>query len=180
MSRPTPTGPGAQEPRPKAHSETRGGVREVAVDDVRAAARRANESAPVRWLARSGLISNGLVHIIIGGIAIGVAFGLAGRADQSGALTAVAKTPGGVLLLWIAAVSLFGLAFWQLTDAAWVTGPRRRTLLMRRLTDIAKALGFAGVGLVTLIFALGARVTNPNAASRLSAMLLQRPGGTVV
>ncbi|WP_308465597.1 DUF1206 domain-containing protein [Rathayibacter soli] len=157
------------------HSDVREAVRE----DVRAAARRANESAVVRWLARAGLVSNGLVHIIIGAIAIGVAFGLAGHADQSGALSAIANTPGGVLLLWIAAVSLFGLAFWQLTDAAWVTAPRRRTLLMRRLTDFGKAIGFAGVGLVTLIFALGAH-ESPNTASKLSAMLLQRPGGTVV
>jgi hypothetical protein len=167
-------------------------------DRLRAAARRANQSTPVRWLARGGLVANGVVNIIIGAIAVSVAAGVNARADQSGALTAVAETPGGFLVLWVAAVSLFGLAFWQLTDAAWVTAPRQSTRLMRRATDVGKALGFAGIGVATLFFALGggrgraaggtgaggagtgggARETED--AHRLSVWLLETPGGAVL
>jgi hypothetical protein len=180
------SGDGSRDPRhgvadrPARDASGRSSARAQKRDELRDAARRANESRTVRWLARAGLASNGVVHIIIGLIAIGVALGTSWRADQSGALTAVASTPGGDVLLWIAAVSLLGLAFWQLTDAAWVTAPRKRTLLMRRLTDVAKAIGFAGVGVVTLVFALGAHSRSPNAAASLSAMLLDRPGGALV
>lgn len=160
---------------------------------LRAAARRANQSRPVRWLARGGLVANGIVNIIIGAIAISVAAGVNARADQSGALTAVAETPGGFLVLWVAAISLFGLAFWQLTDAAWVTAPRQSTRLMRRATDAGKALGFAGIGVATLFFALGGGrrgdadgggggdgTRAADAARRLSVWLIEARGGRVV
>lgn len=149
-------------------------------DEVREAARRANHSPAVRWIARGGLIAIGLVHVLIGVIAISVAAGVEGTPSQSGALAAVAATPGGFLLLWVAAIAMFGLAFWQFTDAAWVTAPRRRTVLMRRLTDIGKALGFAVVGFAALVFAVGGHTNSLNASRRLSELLIHTPGGILV
>lgn len=147
---------------------------------LEAAARRANQSPFVLGLARGGLIANGLVHILIGTIAIRIVLGAKGDADQAGALTTLAETPGGVILLWASAVSLFGLAFWQLTDAAWVTAPRARTRLLRRATDAGKALGFAAVGAAALLFALGARSNSTDSSRRLSAWLFEAPGGEAV
>jgi hypothetical protein len=148
--------------------------------EVRDAARRFNDSAPVRWLARSGLVANGFVHIMIGVIAIGVSIGVGGHPSTPGALTAIARTPGGVVLLWAAAGSLFGLAVWQLTDAAWVTSPHRRTVLRRRISDVGKAIGFAAVGVVTFIFALGGRSHSEKTSNELSRVLVHTPGGVVV
>jgi len=149
-------------------------------DEVRAAAQRANRSPTVRWIARGGLVATGLVHILIGVIAINVAAGVNGKPSQAGALAAVAATPGGFVLLWVAAVAMFGLAFWQLTDAAWVTAPRRRTVAMRRLTDFGKAIGFAVVGFAALIFALGGHTGSAGASRRLSEMLVHTPVGIFI
>jgi hypothetical protein len=149
-------------------------------DEVRDAAKRANHSPVVRWIARGGLVAIGLVHILIGVIAISVASGLKGNPSQSGALATVAATPGGFVLLWIAAIAMFGLAFWQFTDAAWVTAPRRRTLTMRRLTDVGKAFGFAVVGFAALIFAVGGHTNSTSTSRKLSAMLLDTPGGIFI
>jgi hypothetical protein len=149
-------------------------------DEVRDAAQRANHSRVVRWIARGGLVAIGLVHILIGVIAINVASGLKGNPSQSGALATVAATPGGFILLWVAAIAMFGLAFWQFTDAAWVTAPRRRTLTMRRLTDVGKAFGFAVVGFAALIFAVGGHPNSTNTSRKLSAMLLDTPGGIFI
>jgi hypothetical protein len=146
---------------------------------LQARARRANQSTVLRWLARAGLVANGLVNLLIGVLAFFVAIGLNAQADQSGALTAIASTPGGVVLLWLSAIGLFGLALWQWTDAAWVTAPRARTVLMRRLTDVFKAFGFAAIGVITLIFALGGR-SNGGAAQAFSAFLVRSPGGIVI
>lgn len=149
-------------------------------DDVRIAARRANHSPAVQWIARGGLVAIGVVHILIGVIAINVAAGVKGDPSQAGALAAVAATPGGFLLLWIAAIAMFGLAFWQFTEAAWVTAPRRHTLAMRRLTDAGKAIGFAVVGFAALIVALGGKTSNSGAFRKLSELLIQTPGGITV
>src|SRR5690606_41243123 len=52
----------------------------------------------------TGFAVNGLLHLLIGGIAISVAFGFGGDADQGGALSGLASTPGGGILLWVVAV----------------------------------------------------------------------------
>ncbi|HWU59610.1 MAG TPA: DUF1206 domain-containing protein [Microbacteriaceae bacterium] len=149
-------------------------------EEVREAAQRANHSPVVRWIAKGGLVAIGLVHILIGVIAISVASGLKGNPSQSGALATVAATPGGFVLLWIAAIAMFGLAFWQFTDAAWVTASRRRTLAMRRLTDIGKAIGFGVVGFAALIFALGGHANSTSLSRKMSAALLDTPGGIFI
>lgn len=153
---------------------------DIDTERLRVAARRAHRSTPVQVLARCGLVANGLVHVLIGAIAISVAFGLEGTPSRSGALEAVANTPGGVLVLWVAAVSLVGLAFWQLTAAAWVTAGSERSRLKRRATDVGKAFGFAVVGGVTVVFALGGHSNTTHTSRTLSAFLLKEPGGVLV
>jgi Domain of Unknown Function (DUF1206) len=52
--------------------------------------------------ARTGYVVSGLLHLIIGYLAIRIALGVdAGTADQSGALAALAAKPGGIVALWI-------------------------------------------------------------------------------
>ena len=48
--------------------------------------------------ARAGYVVSGLLHLTIGYLAIGIALGSSGgNADQSGALSAVAAKPGGIV-----------------------------------------------------------------------------------
>jgi hypothetical protein len=147
---------------------------------IKEAARRANDDPKVRIAARAGLIANGVIHILIGGIAIGIAQGIQGKADQSGALTAVAVSPGGVILLWAAAAALFGLAVLQATEAAQVLSVHRKLVILRRFTNVAKAVGYAGIGLVTAFYALGGRSSGSETSQTLSADLLNTPGGVFV
>jgi hypothetical protein len=143
----------------------------------RDAARRATNTRAVRSLARIGLIASGVVHILIGVIAINVTSGLGGHADQFGALSAVAAVPGGPLVLWAAAIALIGLALWQWTGPmAW----RPSTAIPRRVRDRAKALGFLAVGLASLVFAIGGRSDASTAPHHVSAWLLNLPGGVFV
>ena len=59
----------------------------------------------MRWLARAGLAARGVMYVVIGWIAVEVAFHRSiQQADRTGALHAVSATPvGGVLLWWRAA-----------------------------------------------------------------------------
>ncbi|WP_411719639.1 DUF1206 domain-containing protein [Mycetocola sp.] len=149
-------------------------------DEVRKAARRVNRDPKVRGFGRAGLLANGIIHVLIGGIAIGVAWGSRGDADQSGALRTVAAGPGGVVLLWAAAIALFGLALLQWTEAAQVVSEKRRLVVMRRLTNVGKAIGYAAIGIVVGFYALGGRSDASKTWQGLSAALLDLPGGVFV
>ncbi|PWC04667.1 hypothetical protein DF223_14590 [Mycetocola zhujimingii] len=152
-------------------------LRETARERIKDAAERANDHPKVRIAARAGLVANGIIHILIGCIAIGIAWGASGQADQSGALTAVGSTPVGSVLLWAASASFIGLAVLQGSEAARVYSIHRKLVLLRRWTNVAKSLGYTGIAMVTALYALGSRHNGSEVSQTLSADLLNTPGG---
>ena len=144
---------------------------------LKLAAQRAHRSRSVRASARLGLLANGLVHALIGGIALRIANGQPGEADQLGALSAIANGPGGVTVLWLSTVSLWGLALWQGTNAAFSVAPNRRVLVFRRSLNIGKALGFGLLGTVTFAVALGARAGGAETVRRADDAIVESPVG---
>lgn len=130
-------------------------------------------------MARIGLIASGVVHILIGVLGMSVANGIRVRADQSGALEAVAETPGGYILLWVSAIALFGLGLWQWTGAL-TAGPDTSKIFPRKLRDHAKALGFVGVGFACMAFAVGSRPDTAEGTRTVSSALIDLPGGIFV
>jgi hypothetical protein len=144
---------------------------------MKQAAQRAHRSRSVRASARIGLLANGLVHALIGGIGLQIANGAAGEADQLGALSAIATRPGGLAVLWLSTVALWGLALWQGTNAAFSVAPNRRVLVFRRSLNVGKALGFALLGTVTFWVALGARAGGADSVRRADAAIVDSPIG---
>jgi hypothetical protein len=85
---------------------------------ARGAASKARHSSGLRVLARAGYIASGVVHLLIGWLAIRLALGSSsGSADESGALRQLAQAPGGPLILWAVTVGFAALALWQLAEA---------------------------------------------------------------
>ena len=113
------------------------------------AAARVEHSTTVRVLARVGLASIGILHILIGGLALAVAFGSGGNADQSGALQALVAVPGGLFAVWLIIVGLIALALWQILVA--VTA---RSLGTRAL-EITKCVVYAALAVVAISIASG-------------------------
>jgi hypothetical protein len=144
---------------------------------MKQAAQRAHRNRSVRASARIGLLANGLVHALIGGIALRVANGEVGEADQLGALNAIAGGPGGIAVLWLCTVALWGLALWQGTNAAFSVAPNRRVLVFRRSLNVGKALGFAALGAVTFWVALGFAAGRPDRVRRADAAIVDSPIG---
>jgi hypothetical protein len=144
---------------------------------MKQAAQRAHRNRSVRASARLGLLANGLVHALIGGIGLGVANGSGGEADQLGALSAIANGPGGIAVLWLSTVALWGLALWQGTNAAFSVAPNRRVLIFRRSLNVGKALGFALLGAVTFAVALGARAGGVQRVQAADAAIVESPVG---
>ena len=140
-------------------------------------AQRAHRNRSVRASARIGLLANGLVHALIGGIGLRMANGEPGEASQLGALSAIANGPGGLVVLWLSTVALWGLALWQGTNAAFSVAPNRGVLMFRRSLNIGKALGFAALGTVTFAVALGARSGAHERVRDVDAALVESPLG---
>jgi hypothetical protein len=150
-------------------------------DQAKRAADDVQDSRAVRTLARSGFAANGLVHLLIGVIALGIARGGGGDADQSGALGALAAQPGGVAVLWACTVGLFGLALWGLLEA-FLVRPRESALKTwgSRLKEAGKAVVYGALGATALRFAAGGGSSSSESAESASAQVLAAPGGVAL
>ena len=85
---------------------------------ARSKGRQAATSPVLRWLARAGLVARGVLYLIIGWIAIEVAFGQSGQeADQAGALRELGRNPAGEVALWLLVAGFAGMFLWRLTEA---------------------------------------------------------------
>ncbi|AKV87546.1 DUF1206 domain-containing protein [Microbacterium sp. CFBP9023] len=145
---------------------------------AKGAARTAQRSDAFRRVARAGFVVIGLVHIIIGAIAVSIASGGGGDADQDGAMEQIRSTPVGGLVLGVIAVALIALAVWQVASGLLTGGKETRKWGMR-----IKLIGIAGAYLViaglALIFAFGGHVESEDTSRALSAVVLSAPGGIV-
>jgi hypothetical protein len=135
-------------------------------------------------VARAGYVVSGLLHIVIGYLAIQIALGTGGTADQSGALSALAVKPGGIAL-WVAVVALAIMAMWRIAETVLgrSTDPKRQSAMLESV-DRAKAFALAvvyfGFAYSTLGFARGAGKSTGDQNVGLSARLMQFGGGTVL
>lgn len=143
-------------------------------------AREAQNSLALQLLARLGFAVNGLLHILIGSIAITVAIGAgSGSADQSGALGQLASSPGGVFLLWTVVVGLVALGLWLVISAFLMQGDPKRKWL-RRISNLAQAIVYFALGATAFAFAQGGSSSSSGSTQSASASLLASPGGVVL
>ena len=146
---------------------------------VHTTASRLAHSPIFRGFARAGFVVNGGLHLLIGFIALGVAFGSGGEADQGGALSAVASRPGGLILLWAAVVGLYGLGLFQVVVALLVRGGDKDAWA-DRAKEGGKGVAYLAVGTTALTFALGGSTDSSGQTQSLSAQLLAAPGGVLL
>ena len=80
-------------------------------ETLKSTASAAQRSRTFQILARVGYVVLGLVHLIIGAIAISVAVGAGGgEADQGGAMEQISRVPFGTVVLWVIVLGLAALA----------------------------------------------------------------------
>ncbi|WP_036969767.1 DUF1206 domain-containing protein [Promicromonospora kroppenstedtii] len=140
------------------------------------AVRRAKNSRAVGGLARGGYVASGVLHLMIGWLAVQLALGESeGQADQSGAFRAVAQMPGGDVVLWLVAVGFAALAVWQLATAV-VGVPNAENQLAARAKSVAKALLYGALAVTGVRYATGAGGSGGSEES-LTAKVLGMPGG---
>ncbi len=134
-------------------------------------------------LARAGLAARGVLYIIIGWIAIGVAFGTTGRkADRSGALHTIASKPLGSAALWLLVVGFTGMTLWRLSEAAYGGPGTSGRKASSRLGALARAIfyGFVTFGILKYALGLGAPPSTNKQSRDLTATAMSHPGGKFV
>lgn len=147
---------------------------------VKHAAREAQDSDGFRRVARAGFVVVGLIHIIIGCIAVSLGLGIGGDADQDGALETVRSNPVGGLLLAAIAVGLIALAVWQIATAFLAADRADTKKWGKRVKFFGIALSYLVIAGMALIVAFGGRVSSEKASQTLSEVMLSAPAGVVV
>lgn len=140
---------------------------------------QAQSSSVFEGLARAGFVADGLVHLLLGGVAIAIAFGTEGQADPGGALVGFSTSPFGIVVLWAVAGTLFALALWHLASAAAARAKDGKTWVVR-IRETGKALAFAAVGGTAVIVIFGGRADQDESSRTVSGWLLSSPGGVFV
>ncbi|WP_104061797.1 DUF1206 domain-containing protein [Arthrobacter sp. 4R501] len=151
---------------------------ESGISEAADAVEDASDTKALDVVARSGFAVMALLHIIVGAIAIALAFGQPGQADSTGAIEQLGANPWGPAVLWSCVVACTGLALWQLSEA---------TLRARHLPS-AKRLGklissgcltvaYGSVGFSFAGFAVGLRGDSGDTTRDFSTALLDAPFG---
>ncbi|WP_306638108.1 DUF1206 domain-containing protein [Pseudarthrobacter siccitolerans] len=133
-------------------------------------------------MARAGYVFIGLVHILIGVIALQVDRGQGGQADQSGAIASIASKPGGPALLWAGLVACAALALWMFSEAFFNarTETESKEKLKKAGSAVGKAVVFAFLAFTFAVFASGGSKNSSQSASDFTAKLMGVPAGMVL
>jgi Domain of Unknown Function (DUF1206) len=125
-----------------------------------------------------GLVSYGLVHLVLAWIAGKIALGGGGDASSQGAMRQLADQPLGSGPLWVMAVGLLSLVVWQVLEA--VVGRSetdRARRIRRRFSSAGRAVIYLALAVLAARTALGSSSSSGKAEDTLSAGLMQLPGG---
>jgi hypothetical protein len=159
-------------------SDTRSGTGAAA--SAGSSAQEVARSRPVRIAARVGIASNGVLHLLIGYLAVQVALGSGGQADQNGALSAIAAEPLGRVFLWVLVVGFVAVVVWRALFAIYGFGYLdRTTMITKRVVSAGQALVYAVLAVAAATTAVQGR-SSSGGGGQASAGVLGLPGGQVL
>ncbi|HWI30770.1 MAG TPA: DUF1206 domain-containing protein [Microbacterium sp.] len=150
------------------------------MSEPKAAARAAQDSTAFRVVARIGYVVLGILHIVIGVIAISVATGGGGEADQGGAMEQIQRSPAGVFLLWAIVVGLAALAIWQIAEAVLERDPDTKKKWGYRLKYLGTAAAYVAIAITALVYALGGQSDSSQSSTSMSAQLMATTAGVIL
>ncbi|MET1006592.1 MAG: DUF1206 domain-containing protein [Propionibacteriaceae bacterium] len=157
------------------------GTKRDASDEISADTDAVRRSTGYHALVGVGLVSFGIVHLVLAWLAVRVAFGQSGDASQQGALKELSQQPFGLVLLWVMAVGLLVLAVWQVIEAVVVrAGQKSAKRVRRRLSSIGRAVVYLVLSISAARVALGAGSSSGKSEDTVSARLMSVPFGRVL
>jgi hypothetical protein len=146
--------------------------------DAADAAEDITNSRSLELMARAGFAVSGILHLLIGVVAIRLAMGGQGEADVSGAVEQLAGQPAGPFLLWSCFAACVALAIWQTSDAIFDFEhlPAKKKAA-NKAKAVLQAVVYAGLAVTLGSFAIGAGKDHSSSTSDLTASMMKAPGG---
>ncbi|MFI6169185.1 DUF1206 domain-containing protein [Nocardia sp. NPDC051052] len=135
--------------------------------------------------ARAGFVMTGIVHLIIGYIAIRIALGgPGGNADHSGAMAELASKPGGVVIMWIGVFAFLLMGLWRLAEAVFGSASKpdadsKKSEAFRRVKAVALAVIYFSFALSAFGFARGSGKSSSAQSAGMTGRLMQNTAGKV-
>jgi type IV secretory pathway VirB2 component (pilin) len=148
-----------------------------AADQAGELGRRAERSDTLDVVARVGLVAYGVVHLLLGWLAVQLALGHTEKnANTTGAMHELARQPFGTALVWAIAAGMFLLVVWRVVEAVFghreVEGAEQ---VRKRLMSAAKAVLYGAIGLSAVKVAMGSGSSGSSKGT--TAKVLGWPGG---
>lgn len=148
---------------------------------ARNVAREVGDSTSLELLARAGLTAYGAIHILVGWLALLMAWGAAGESsDLSGALGTVAKQPLGKVVLWLVATGLLALTLWQASESIWGYRTGEAGARRKQVASWTKAVVYAALGVSAARVALGSGTSSSEQQQEATSGVLSLPAGRVM
>jgi hypothetical protein len=148
---------------------------------ARQAGRRADDSDWMDHAVRLGLVSYGVVHLILAWLAVRLAFGdSGGSASSTGALHQLAQNTAGRISLYVVGAGFLALVVWQGMEAIWghreEDGGKR---VGKRLTSAGKVVLYASLAVTAFKTATGSS-SGGGGTDGITAKLMSAPFGVVL
>jgi hypothetical protein len=148
------------------------------VNDPEVMGREAEQSDWVDHAARIGLVAYGLVHLLIGWLAVQLALGdHSEEASAKGAMSELAQQPFGKLLVWAVAIGLLLLVVWRVLEAGF--GHRDEEgadRVRKRVASGIKAVIYAALAVTATRVAVGDGGSS-GGSKTMTAKLMDLPAG---
>jgi hypothetical protein len=140
--------------------------------------RQAEQSDWLDHAVRAGLVAYGIVHLLIGWLAVQLALGdHSQQASAKGALQELARQPFGQTMVWAIAAGMFLLVVWRLIEAAF--GHREEQgsdRVRKRVASALKAGIYGALGVSAARVAAGSGGSGKGSKG-MTAELMDLPGG---
>jgi hypothetical protein len=131
---------------------------------------------------RIGLVAYGVVHLLLGWLALQLAFGdREGQASSTGAVQQLAEQPFGGVLVWAVAIGMFLLAAWRVLDA--ILGHATdddSDRLKAGAVGGGKAILYVAVGISAVQVAVGSGSGGGGGTDSTTAKVMDWPGGQLI
>ena len=153
----------------------------VGAREVTSAADTVGDNPALQIGARVGYAVSGVLHLLIGWIALQLAwFGGGKTADQSGALQTLAANTLGRFTLWVAVLGFLALGLLQLANGFAVRSAPGSSPLVRRAKSLSKGIVYLALAWTCFSFAKGSPSSSKAQSADFTATLLQQPGGRLL
>jgi hypothetical protein len=149
--------------------------------EVQSATKRTASNPWLEFLERAGYVARGVLYVVMGALALGLALGFGGTAtDPSGTLVILTKFPASKVLLVAVVIGLGAYAIWGFVRAIFDPLHRGRDAsgIMQRLGFAWSGIAYASITLFALKLLVGSASAKSHDALQANiAQVLSYPAG---